>query len=109
MSYASTFITIAPDSNAKKGEIPDLNRVKKPIHLIQYILLTQNPYKFGHEELIFEVYIEKENLQDISKKEKKEIWNRLFEKGHPCLRASTLTKKYGFGATEVYIYQNQEY
>jgi len=98
MSYTCTFITIAPDSKAQKGEIPVSSRAKKPIHVIQYELLTQNPYKFGHEELIFEVYLEKEGLKDISDNEKKEIWDKLFEKGHPCLRASTLTKKYGFGA-----------
>ena len=27
-----------------------------------------------------------------------EIWHDLFQKGHPCMRASSLTKKYGWGA-----------
>ena len=98
MSYKSTFITIAPDSDAERGEIKASNRAKKPAHIIQHELLMQNPYKFNHEELIFEVYLEKEGLDDVSHNEKIEIWDKLFKKEHPCLRASALTKKYGFGA-----------
>ncbi|HHH54017.1 MAG TPA: hypothetical protein ENK91_10190, partial [Bacteroidetes bacterium] len=88
----------APDCPVDKSELPFSNRIKKPIHLIQYELLTENPYKYDHKELVFEVYIHKEGLINKSETEKKEIRENLFSKGHPCLRASALTKRYGFGA-----------
>ncbi len=98
MSYKDTFITVAPDCPVNKSEIPVSTRVKKPLHIIQYELLTQNPYKFDHRELVFEVYLIREGLENISETERKEVWEKLFSKGHPCLRASALTKRYGFGA-----------
>ena len=98
MSYKETFITIASDCPVDKSEIPVSNRAKKPLHIIQYELLTENPYKFDHQELVFKVYVIKEELEIKSETERKEIWDKLFSKGHPCLRASALTKRYGFGA-----------
>ena len=98
MSYKETFITIAPDCPVDKSEIPVSNRAKKPLHIIQYELLTENPYKFDHQELVFKVYLIKEELEIKSETERKEIWDKLFSKGNPCLRASALTKRYGFGA-----------
>ena len=98
MTYTNTLVTVAEDCPVTASEIPMSNRAKKSIHLIQYELLTQNPYQLGHEELIFAVYLEKEGLVDISDNEKDALWNELFSKGHPCMRASALTKRYGFGA-----------
>ncbi|PID82104.1 MAG: hypothetical protein CSB16_03010 [Clostridiales bacterium] len=98
MSYKDTFITVAPDCPVDKSEIPVSTRAKKPLHIIQYELLTENPYKFDHNELVFEVYLIREGLENISETERKEVWEKLFSKGHPCLRASALTKRYGFGA-----------
>lgn len=98
MSYKETFITVAPDCPIDKSEIPVSNRAKKPVHIIQYELLINNPYKFNHQELTFEVYLRKGDISCKTEKERTEIWKKLFSKGHPCLRASPLTKRYGFGA-----------
>lgn len=98
MSYKETFITVAPDCPVDKSEIPVSNRAKKPVHIIQYELLINNPYKFNHQELTFEVYLRKGDISCKTEKERTEIWKKLFSKGHPCLRASPLTKRYGFGA-----------
>lgn len=98
MSYIDTFITVAEDCPVERSEAPTSNRAKTPVHIIQYALLTENPYRFGHEELIFETHLIKEGFQDVSGQERQAIWDALFAKGHPCLRASALTKRYGFGA-----------
>lgn len=98
MSYFNTFITVAPDCPIEQSQIPPSNRPKKPIHLLQYELLTEKPYHFTHKTLIFQVYLIREGLEDLSQDEKEIHWNQLFSKGHPCLRASALTKRYGFGA-----------
>lgn len=98
MCYTNTFITVAADCPIEQSQIPVSNREKKPAHVVQYECLTKSPYTYGHEELIFESYLAKEEIGPISEAEKQEIWNKLFSKGHPCLRASALTKRYGFGA-----------
>ncbi|MEM7347729.1 MAG: DUF6157 family protein, partial [Chloroflexota bacterium] len=99
MPYTNTFITVAEDCPlTENSEIPVSNRAKKPMHIIQYELLTENPYKYSHQALIFEVYLEKEGIEIASEDERQEIWDQLFAKEHPCLRASALTKRYGFGA-----------
>ncbi len=99
MSYTNTFITIAPDSPVQEGEVPVSNRPKKPVHIIEYELLTEHPYRYNHEGLIFEVFIRKKEIaREVVEREREILWNDLFRKGHPCMRASALTKRYGFGA-----------
>ncbi|MBZ0275238.1 MAG: DUF6157 family protein [Anaerolineae bacterium] len=99
MSYKDTFIQIAPDSDAEQGVVPQPKGDKKPAHLIQYELLMENPYRYTHEDLVYEVYIRKEGFSEAELAERgPQIRAELFQKGHPCLRASALTKQYGWGA-----------
>ncbi|MFK7804685.1 MAG: DUF6157 family protein [Anaerolineae bacterium] len=99
MSYKNTFIEISPDSAATKSLAPTSTRTKKPAHIIQYELLTQNPYTFNHEELVFEVYVRHKEIPEAELADYHDkIWHELHSKGHPCMRASTLTKKFGWGS-----------
>lgn len=99
MSYINTFITIANDCPVEKSEIPVARNGRKPAHLLQYELLQENPYKFGHEDLIFEVFVRQREIPVmVLKTDAGKIKKELFSKGHPCLRASALVKRYGFGA-----------
>ncbi len=99
MSYIETFIQIAPDSDATEGIVPVSKRQPMPIHIIQYELLTAQPYHYTHEELVFAVYVRRQGFtpEELATR-RAELWAELFQKGHPCLRASALTKKYGWGA-----------
>lgn len=99
MVYTDTFIQIAPDSDAATGIIPESNRAKTPIHMIEYQLLSQKPYHFDHDDLIFKVYLIRQGISDEERSARgDEIRAELFQKEHPCLRASALTKRYGWGA-----------
>lgn len=99
MSYRNTFIKVAEDCPVAESEIPVSKRASVPIHVFQYELLSKYPYKLNHEELIFEVYLRQNGYpENISDQEAENIREKLFSKGHPCLRASALTKRYGFGA-----------
>lgn len=99
MTYTNTFIQVAEDCPAAIGIVPTAKGNRIPIHVIQYELLSQNPYTFDHKELIFEVHIRRSGIsQEDAQKRRAEIENDLFQKGHPCLRASALTKRYGWGA-----------
>jgi len=99
MSYINTFIKVSADCPVGESEIPVAKSDKKPAHLIQYELLKENPYRFGHEELVFEVFVrQKEIPAAVLETDAEKIKEELFSKGHPCLRASALIKRYGFGA-----------
>ena len=61
---------------------------------IQFELISQHPYGFTSDEIIFHVYAIKNDLATsdyaIAKKE-------FFSKGQACLRSSALAKRYGWG------------
>jgi len=61
---------------------------------IQFGLISQHPYAFTSDEIIFRVYAIKNDLAvsdyAIAKKE-------FFSKGQACLRSSALGKRYGWG------------
>ena len=69
------------------------------MHVIQYELLMQAPYRYNHQELTFEVYVRHKAIppEEVAARHQ-ELWDTLFQKGHPCMRASALTKRYGWGA-----------
>jgi hypothetical protein len=98
MSYINSFIAISEDSSVEHSIIPQPRGERIPIHLLQYNLLSQHPYLYDHFSLIFEIFlIQKGVSPQINEEERKQLWNELFSKGHPCMRASALVKQYGFG------------
>lgn len=98
MSYINTFIQVAPDCPVTRSVVPTARNESKPIHVIQYELLSEYPYRFTHEDLLFEVHIRHKGIaSDDLAARRVEIWAELFQKKHPCLRASMLPKKYGWG------------
>ncbi|MGP0584088.1 DUF6157 family protein [Paenibacillus timonensis] len=98
MSYKNTFIRVSPDCPADRGIEPVSTRPAKPAHMIQYELLSQAPYRYNHEELLFEVHIRHKQIpKEVVQERGQELWEELFSKPHPCLRASVLPKKYGWG------------
>ncbi|MEM7130484.1 MAG: DUF6157 family protein [Chloroflexota bacterium] len=99
MSYKDTFIQVAEDSPATQSTKPGLYRGKPTIAGIEYELLSESPYTFDQEELTFEVHVRRKEIpaEEVWENRNK-IWNELFKKGQPCLRASALTKRYGWGA-----------
>jgi hypothetical protein len=53
MSYTDTFIKVADDCPVTQSEVPVSRNDKKPMHVIQYELLTERPYHYNHQELTF--------------------------------------------------------
>ncbi|MBP1991835.1 DUF6157 family protein [Paenibacillus eucommiae] len=94
MMIKNTFIEVSTDCPVETGVVPVTKKDSKPIHLIQYELLTQAPYTYTLEDLIFEVHIKR---SDSPKDNLEQIREQLFQKSHPCMRASLLPKKYGWG------------
>lgn len=97
MAYTDTLITLAPDCPIDESELP-IAKKKKPAHLHEYELLTAKPYTYNHKEFVFEIYLLKKDLAGLSDDERQAVWDTLHSKGQPCMRASALCKRYGFGA-----------
>ena len=93
-NYKNTFIEVAEDFPAKIGEIPKSKSDKKTIIEMQFEILSKNPFKYTSDDILFLVYAYR---SDLTKADYKTARERFFSKGQPCFRASSLTKRYGFG------------
>jgi hypothetical protein len=93
-NYINTFIEIADDCPATRGEIPPAKGDSRSVAQIQFDILNKNPYKYTSDDVLFQVYAER---NDLTKSELKAVREQFFSKGQPCFRASPLTKRYGWG------------
>jgi hypothetical protein len=93
-NYINTFIEVATDTTANAGIIPPVKSEKKTVANISFELISQNPYRFTSDDILFQVYaIQK----DLTVNELAAAREAYFSKGQACLRASPLTKRYGWG------------
>jgi hypothetical protein len=93
--YKNTFIEVAEDCPVKSAEIPPQKGEEKTAAVIQFEMVYNNPYKFTSDDVIFQVFADKNKIkgkaQLTSEREK------FYSKGQPCMRSSLLTKRYGWG------------
>jgi hypothetical protein len=94
-NYYNTFIQIAEDCPVTKGEVPPLKGDDKTIAYLQFEMITDNPYKYTSDDVIFYGYAVKNNIK--GKTAQADARDLFFSKGQACLRASPLTKRYGWG------------
>ena len=93
-NYFNTFITVADDTKASSGEIPPQKGEEKTMANLQFEMIAEHPYKFTSDDVLFQCYAGKNQL---AKKDLAKAREEFFSKGQPCLRASPLTKRYGYG------------
>ncbi|MGE8298534.1 DUF6157 family protein [Sphingobacterium paramultivorum] len=98
-NYFNTLIEAATDTKVVKGTIPPSKR-HKTVAERQYELIAAAPYQYTSDDIIFQVYAER---RDLTPDEYPEARTVFFSKGQACLRASPLTKTYGYG-----IHSNSE-
>ena len=99
-NYQNTFIEAADDCPTEKGEIPPVKKAGITVAKIQYDILSNNPYKYTSDDILFQCYAIKNEILD---KDIQRTREQFFSKGQPCLRASPLAKRYGWG-----IHHNNE-
>lgn len=92
-NYFNTLIEVAEDTKVDRGTNPPA-KDKKTVAQMQYELLNGNPYKYSSDDILFQVYAEKNNIPENGYRQARE---QFFSKGQPCFRTSPLTKSYGFG------------
>lgn len=93
-NYQNTFIEVAEDCPIAAAEVPPQKADKKTVANYQFDMVAHNPYKYTSDDVVFEAYAQK---NEIGKSERKAAREAFFSKGQPCLRASPLTKRYGWG------------
>lgn len=94
MCYRNTLITISEDSPITSAIVPVPRNEKPTIASIEYDLIKNNPYQFTQEDVQFQTYLIKNQLDFNNESE---LWEQFFSKPKACFRASPLVKKYGWG------------
>jgi hypothetical protein len=93
------FIEIAPDCELEAAVVPRERNGKPSIATIEYELLACRPYHYTLEELKFATYLRRNEIPPAEAKARhRQLWEACFAKPYACMRASPLTKQYGFGA-----------
>jgi len=93
-----TFVLVAPDCPVSCGTIPVPRGPAPTVAVLQHELLTSRPYALTLEDLMVAVHVRREGLSEADAKARAaEIRATLFGKAYPCMRASPLPKKYGWG------------
>lgn len=93
-NHYNMFVEVAEDCPATSAQIPKAKAGAKTVPLMQYEMLAGQPYTYTQEDVLFEVYATRNSIPDELRAEERE---RFFSKGQPCLRTSSLCKRYGWG------------
>jgi hypothetical protein len=98
MNPVNQFIQIAPDCPLQAAIVPEEKGGKQSIAVIEYQLLSGIPYGYTLRELKFRVHaLHKQIPLAELKANRQRLWDAFFAKPCACMRASPLTKKYGWG------------
>jgi hypothetical protein len=93
----NTFVTVAADCPVEAAETPPRKDENPSVAALQFELLQARPYELTLEDLIYEVHRRREHPGKLTAVQAKQIRTVLFSKSHPCMRASPLPKRYGWG------------
>ena len=98
MNYYNTFIAVAPDTSVKVGTVPVVRAGKKSIAILEYELISAQPYTYTQEEVQFAVHVQRKAVPSAELGVRRvDLWNEFFSKSMACMRASPLPKSYGWG------------
>lgn len=92
-NYYNTFIEIAEDCPTLAAEVPPVKGENLSVANLQFDMIMANPYKYTSDEVIFSIYAQRNGIVSNLEQERAAF----FSKGQACLRASPLTKRYGWG------------
>jgi hypothetical protein len=81
-----TFTSVSPDCPATTAEVPP-ERATPSVARLQYEMLVDAPYAHTSDDVVFASQGARRGIDR----------DTFFAKGQPCLRASPLVKRYGWG------------
>ncbi len=113
-NYYNALIEVADDCPVTTAEIPKLRKNgAKTIALYQYEMISQAPYTYTSDEVLFEIFVIRKEIPDSEKEQER---HRFFSKGQPCMRSSPLGKRFGWGVHSnadgkiaIYAVESEEY
>lgn len=97
MNYVQSFIAVADDCKVTAAKVPAPRGKKKTLAEIQYEMLAEHPFTYTQEDVLFNSWMVRQDLGDLSADEVAEARRQFFAKGRPCLRTSPLTRTHGWG------------
>jgi len=117
MNPRNQFIEIAPDCTLRAAVIPQEKNGRKSIAAMEFELLISKPYHYTLEELKFAVHVLQKQIPAAEMPARRnELWDELFARPCACMRASPLTKQYGWGVhydeqgrIAIYAVESEEY
>ena len=92
-NYTDTLIEIAEDCPVTEAQVPPTGG-RSTVAALQYALIADHPYRYTSDDVVFEVYAIRNAIPDDAKAAEREAF---FARDQPCLRASALGKRYGWG------------
>jgi Family of unknown function (DUF6157) len=92
-NYQNTFIVVAPDCDAVCGTEPP-SREPPSVAELTFRMIRDAPYAHTSDDVVFGVWATRNGVIGKARATARQAF---FAKGQPCLRASDLTKKYGWG------------
>lgn len=96
--YRDVFIAVAGDCPVDEAQVPEPFRGKATVATIQHGLLAADPYALRQSDVLFLTHALRRGVDpDESPDAAAALRAELFSKPQPCLRASPLPKKYGWG------------
>ena len=95
--YFDTFISVAPDFAGTTARIPAPRGSAKTVAQLQYETLIDAPFTHTQEDVLFSVWLRRQEFGDLADDEIATLRVEYFSQGRACLRASPLTKTHGWG------------
>ena len=94
LNYYNAFIEVADDCPVTQAEVPPPKGNKKTKAVLEYEMIAKHPYKYTGDDIAFQIYA----LQQAFAKDRWPAERAKFlAQDQPCLRASALGKRYGWG------------
>lgn len=93
-NYTNTFIQVADDCPVASAEQPPITGKALTVAALQYALLTEHPYEFTSDDVLFEVHATRHGIPEADRAAAREAF---FATSQACLRSSPLAKRYGWG------------
>lgn len=97
MGYFETLIAVADDCPVGESQVPPDRPGTKTVARLQYELLSEHPGALTQEDVLFQTWLLRQEGPRPSEAETARLREAFFSKSHPCLRASPLPKRYGWG------------
>ena len=95
MNYLDTFIAVAPDCPVMKAVPPPSRWSRASIAEIQFGLLSRNPYHYTQEDVLWHTHVRHKVLTGAQTT--RTARSAFLARPQPCLRASPLPRRYGWG------------